>query len=113
MMEDRYQSTIKYSVQVSSSGDNTILTAPSSGREYKLRFMQVQNASGVDTTALIKFGSTTVLSVVMPSKGDGEVLPVEDEMSARVGGANALVVNLSGANATWVTVWYETVPTLG
>lgn len=112
-MEDRYQSTIKYSVSISSSGDNSILAAPVAGREHKLRFMQVQNASGVDTTALIKFGSTTVLPVVMPAKGDGECLPIEDEMSARVGDNTALIVNLSGANATWVTVWYETVPTLG
>ena len=34
-------------------------------------------------------------------------------MSARVGMRMRLVVNLSRANATWVTVWYETVPTLG
>lgn len=112
-MDGRYNSFTRYAVQISSTGDNTVLSAPGAGREYELGFLQVQNASSTDTTALVKFGSTTVLPVVMPSKGDGEQLPMDDDMAALTGNNNALVVNLSGANAVWVTVWYRNVPALG
>ena len=37
-------------------------------------------------------------------EGDGEQLPMDDDMAALVGNNNALVVNLSGANSVWVTV---------
>ena len=109
-MSRRYLKAELIATQISSSGDNTILSAPGAGREYVLASLQIQNASSSDTTALVKSGATTKLAVVMPSKGDG--LVKELEPCWRYGDNAAVVVNLSGANAVWVQATYWIEPTL-
>lgn len=90
---------------LSASGDTTVIAAQT-GRKLKITGLQLQNASGVKTTVVLKFGSTVVLSSVFVAEGDGVVrdfgiLPVPYE--------TAVVVNLSVSQATHYQFLYEVV----
>lgn len=99
-----YQPPVMATITASSSGDNTIIAAPGSGRQIVISSITVQNASSTSTTAIIKFGSTSVYTAILPSQGDGVTKDMEPAWE--VGNNAALVLNLSGANSHYVNVTY-------
>lgn len=91
----------------SSSGDNTIITAPAAGIRIVITSIRIQNTSGTSTSVLIKDGaSTTLQRLRTTSDGSGlsEVYSMGGEI--RLTAATAFVVNLSGASAHDVSVIY-------
>lgn len=81
-----------------SSGDNTIISAPGEGRRLRVKYLVVQNVSTTDTTALIKWGSSTEHDFLLAGKlGVTIVGDLGNEW--RLPANTALIVNLSGGNA--------------
>lgn len=88
------------------SGDNTLVAAPGAGNKIYIYKVQIQLEAATATTILIKSGSTTVDRVYCASAGDGklEVYPTGRELP--LGTNEALILNLSGANAIGYTIRY-------
>lgn len=91
-----------------SSGDNTIITAPAAGNRLVIHELQVQLEAATATTILIKSGSTTIRRLYAGSQGDGILLQPDPGKEIRLGAAEALVLNLSGANSVGYSVRYTT-----
>jgi len=91
-----------------SSGDNTLVAAPSAGNRLVVYDLQIQNESSTATTCLIKSGSTTRRRFYAAAAGDGILLQFAPGREFRLAEAEALVLNLSGANSHGYTVRYAT-----
>lgn len=91
-----------------SSGDNTIIAAPAAGNRLVIHELQVQLEAATATTILIKSGSTTIRRLYAGSQGDGILLQPDPGKEIRLGAAEALVLNLSGANSVGYSVRYTT-----
>ncbi len=91
-----------------SSGDNTIVAAPAAGTRIVVHDLQLQLEAATATTILIKSGSTTKRRVYCGAAGDGILLQYEAGKEFRLGAAEALILNLSGANSVGYTVRYTT-----
>lgn len=91
-----------------SSGDNTLVAAPAAGYRLVIYDLQIQNESATATTCLIKSGSTTKRRFYGGAAGDGLLLMFPPGHEMRLGAAEALVLNLSGANSHGYTVRYMT-----
>lgn len=89
---------------VSASGDNTIIAAPASNRQIVIAGLVIQNESSTSTTAILKFGSTSVMRALFATQGDG--IARDMEPAWEVGLGNALVLNLSGANSHGYSIAY-------
>jgi len=89
-----------------SSGDNTVIAAPSAGQCIVLKKVQIQNESTTSTTVLLKTGSTTVYRTLLTSQGSGVVVDFDRVEKFQLAPATALVMNLSGANSHNYTIWY-------
>lgn len=91
---------------LTSSGDTTVIPAVT-GRRIVINGILLQNALAASTTILMKFGSTQFFPLTLKAEGDGfvidyykpEVVPYE----------SAVVLNLSGANATNYQIRYEVI----
>lgn len=91
-----------------SSGDNTLIAAPAAGRRIVVHDIQIQLEAATATTMLLKSGSTTRRRFYAGAIGDGLVLFFSPGKEFRLGTAEALVLNLSGANSVGYTVRYTT-----
>lgn len=96
------------SIDIATSGDNTIISAPGSGNRIKIIAYKLQNTSDTDLTVILKTGSTSI-------NGDGFLLggtattanaPMMDSFNAPggvgqgelvLGDNEAFVINLSAA----------------
>lgn len=99
-----------YTGTKAASGDNTVLAAPGSGNQYLIVKLQIHNQTAVATKVIVKFGSREVWTVDLPATiGAGVVLdfPAPDRMGGRDN--QPLLVNLSAANDTSISVQYYTV----
>lgn len=99
-----------YTGTKAASGDNSVLAAPGSGLQYLIAKLQIHNQSTTATKVIVKFGSREVWTVDLPVVvGAGAVLdfPAPDRMEGRDN--QPLLVNLSAANDTSVSVQYYTV----
>lgn len=99
-----------YTGTKSASGDNEILAAPGSGYQYLIAKLQIHNQSTTATKVIVKFGSREVWTMDLPAVvGAGAVLdfPAPDRMEGRDN--QPLLVNLSAANNTGISVQYYTV----
>lgn len=94
-----------------SAGDNTIVGAPAAGNRLVVSSIVVQNESATATTILLKSGANTKRRALLQSQGDGVAWAFAPGREWRLGEAEALVLNLSGANSHGVTVdyWSEAV----
>jgi hypothetical protein len=90
------------------SGDNTLIAAPSAGNRLVVHDIQLQLEAATATTMLIKSGSTTKRRFYANAIGDGLFLIYPAGKEFRLGTAEALVLNLSGANSVGYTVRYTT-----
>lgn len=91
-----------------SSGDNTLIAAPSAGQTIRVRSISWQNETAVATTSIIKFGATAKWRLRAKDDGNGVVLQFRPGEEWVVGDAVALVLNLSGANSHGYSVAYYT-----
>ncbi len=89
---------------ISTSGDTTIIPGVT-GRKIHLCGLQVQNAAAASTTALVKFGASIFLAVIMPTTGDGVARDFGDPVEVPY--ETSVVVNLSAGNATYYQAVYE------
>jgi hypothetical protein len=91
-----------------SSGNNTLVAAPSAGYKLIVLYVRVQNESAVATTSIVKHGSTEFARTAAAQYGyierDYCFYPVE------LPEATALVLNLSGANSHGTIVEYVIAP---
>lgn len=88
------------------SGDNTIVAAPGSGKFIAITYLHIQNESTTGTTSLIKHGATSVARVLLQTQA--QMWWREFECPMVLPANTALVVNLSGANSHNYTVEYVT-----
>lgn len=89
----------------STSGNNTVIAAPSgAGERIAIVGLHIQNASASETTVILKFGSDSILPLVLPAKGDGEVRDFQHPWTAPA--ETAVILNLSGANDTLYSFAY-------
>jgi hypothetical protein len=98
----------KFSTTKSSSGDNSVISAPGSGQRLVIPYCKVQNESSTATTALFKSGSTEIDRVLLQSQGDGYGWTHPRGHEVRLGENEAFVLNLSGANSHGITGGYFT-----
>jgi hypothetical protein len=90
------------------SGDNTIVAAPGSGQRLRLHMLKIQLEAATATTVLLKSGSTTFDRVYCAAAGDGMIVVYPVGREQLLGTNEALVINLSGANAVGYTFRYST-----
>lgn len=99
------QSAQLFSVGVDSlSGGNVGIAAPTGGQRIVLVGGQLQNEGSVDTTVLLKYGSTVLYRLNLPAKGQGALPPAP--LFWRLPAGNALTVDLSAANPIGHVFWY-------
>lgn len=92
----------------SSSGDNTIISAPGGGLRLVISTLIIQNESSTATTYIWKDGSTNRGRIRAQNQGDGVALVFPAGRGLRLTANTAFVLNLSGANATGYTIYYFT-----
>jgi hypothetical protein len=88
------------------SGDNTLIAAPGSGKQIVISQLILQNESATATTLVVKAGATAILRVLCQNQGDGLSQVYPPERCLAIGDNTALVLNLSGANSCGYTVLY-------
>jgi len=94
--------------QASSSGDNTLVAAPGSGKRIRVGFAMIQNASSVLTTAILRSGTgTNGLRYLGANQGDGIQITFQQAGEWTLDTNEALILNLSGANAWNYTIAYS------
>jgi hypothetical protein len=90
------------------AGDNELIAAPAAGNRLVIVGLTVQNESAVATTVILKSGATAKRRALLQNQGDGLGLAFPAGREWRLGTAQALVLNLSGANSHGYTVDYYT-----
>lgn len=93
---------------VNTSGDNTIIAAPSAGTQIKIVAFQIQNESATPTTYILKKGATAFWRAYAFGQGNGATLNLNVGREIALGSAAALVLNLSAANITGYSILYYT-----
>lgn len=89
------------------SGDNELVAAPASGDRLAVKELVVQNESTTETTVILKSGSTAKWRGKLAANAS-LALSFESGEEWRLGTAEALVLNLSGANSHGYSVRYFT-----
>ncbi len=90
-----------------SSGDNTVVAAPSAGNHLVVKDLMVQNESSTETTIILKSGSTAKWRGKLAANAALSLGFATGE-EWRLGSAEALVLNLSGANSHGYSIRYRT-----
>ena len=90
-----------------SSGDNTVVAAPSAGNHLVVKDLMVQNESSTETTVILKSGSTAKWRGKLAANASLSLSFATGE-EWRLGSAEALVLNLSGANSHGYSVRHRT-----
>lgn len=91
------------------SGDQTLIAAPSAGSHLVIKEIVIQNESAVDTTVILKDGSTATWRAKLLASIFGALsMSFEAGQEWRLATASALVLNLSGANSHGYSVRYFT-----
>lgn len=97
------QNITRKRITINTSGDNTIIAAPTGANCIYYELLKIQNNSDAAITALIKFGAgdTNYDPTPMPAKGDGYV-DAPPRGYVKLPAATALIINLdvSGKEVT-------------
>lgn len=94
----------------SSSGDNTLVSAPGAGFRLVVKELVVQNESTTATTVVIKNGATSEWRALLDQYRALSMAFQQGE-EYRLAANSALVLNLSGANSHGYSVRYRIEPT--
>jgi hypothetical protein len=89
-----------------SNGNNTLIAAPPVGSEIVISHFMLQNTTATPTTAKLLAGSFPFFQRLFQTQGDSYSIAYDDGREERLGSANALTLNLSGANAFNVVIGY-------
>lgn len=95
----------------SSSGDNSIITAPGPALSIVIVGVILQLEGSTATTMRLTNGAggSTICRVLAQNQGDGLLaLGFPTDIRPKLSANTALVLNLSGANACGYTIWYYT-----
>jgi hypothetical protein len=94
----------------SSSGDNTLISAPGAGVKLVIVGVTLQLEGSTATTLRLTNGAggSTISRVLAQNQGDGLALTFPIDARPKLSTNIALVLNLSGANACGYTIWYYT-----
>lgn len=84
---------------VTASGDSTLITGPAAGSRLVFKELMVQNESAVETTYILKDGTTPFWRFKLAA-GQAITFTYEKGDELRLGDGAALVLNSSGANLT-------------
>lgn len=90
-----------------SNGDNTIIAAPAAGNRIVVAQYSIQLEAATATTVIVKSGSTALRRALL-QQYDSFGAQFEPGRELRLGTAEALVFNLSGANSVGYHVDYFT-----
>ena len=93
---------------ISTSGDNTVISAPGVGVKIVITALWVQNESTSSTTIIVKNGATAIARFFAANRGDALIGLVPTGREWKLSTNTALVVNLSAANSCGYTVVYYT-----
>lgn len=89
------------------SGDQTLVAAPAAGNHLVVKDLLVQNESAVETTVILKSGTTAKWRAKLAANAS-LALSFADGEEWRLGTAEALVLNLSGANSHGYSIRHRT-----
>ena len=93
----------------SATGDNEIVAAPASGYRLVVVAFIIQNESSTATTMILRSADTTNgWRVLAQNQGDGLTRTFSPGFPWKLGEAEALNLNLDGANSCGVSVMYYT-----
>lgn len=92
---------------VAASGDQTLVAAPAAGNHLVVKDLVVQNESAVETTIILKSGSTAKWRSKLVANA-ALALSFSEGEEWRLGSAEALVLNLSGANSHGYSIRHRT-----
>ena len=92
---------------ISSSGDNTIVSAPGSGLSIYITYLVLQNESSTATTIILK-DSANRLRCLGQSQGSSLALTFPERRELKLATNTALILNLSGANSCGYSIGYYT-----
>lgn len=94
----------------SSSGDNSIISAPGAGLKIVIVGLIIQNESSTATTMRLfnGAGGSVLARCLGQNQGDGLTVSFPGDTRLKLSGNTALVLNLSGANSCGYTIWYYT-----
>lgn len=97
----------KVSGTTATSGDQTLVAAPSAGNHLVVKDILIQNESSTATTAILKNGATAEWRALLQQYG-ALALSFPEGEEWRLTTATALVLNLSGANSHGYSIRYRT-----
>lgn len=97
----------KTSGTTATSGDQTLIAAPSAGFHLVVKDMILQNESAVETTDIVKNGATAEWRAKLAANAAFSLSFAEGE-EWRLTTATALVLNLSGTNSHGYSIRYRT-----
>lgn len=89
------------------SGDNQLVAAPAAGSRLVIKDLIVQNESAAETTVILRSGATAIWRAKLAAR-ESLVLGFAAGEEWRLGAAEALILNLSGANSHGFSVRYRT-----
>jgi hypothetical protein len=100
--------TIFYSTgTISSSGDNTIISAPGAEISIYITHLILQNESSSSTTIILK-DSANRLRCIAPFQGDGIAINFSEKRDFKLAVNQPLILNLSAANSCGYSIGYYT-----
>jgi hypothetical protein len=92
---------------VSSTGGVTVVNSPASGKRIVITRLKVQNESATETLAQVKAASTVLERLLLDAtKGTGETLIYPIDARPKGGDAEAISIDLDGANQVGYTIHY-------
>lgn len=89
-----------------SSGDNSLIAAPSTGERIVVTAFTIQNESAVATTMILRDGTTSKWRYLGQTQGAGQTVVFPPGREWKLTTATALQLNLSGANSCGYTIQY-------
>lgn len=107
-MEEEPKAMLNWSDVVSTSGDNVLIPAPGLGRRIVLVYALIQNktANSTDIKLFQNASANDFFNWTLPTTGNGVEWIAVLGREARMGENNSVGINLSGANAHNVNLYY-------
>ena len=104
----QYATRIRLGTQVTTSGDTTIIAAPTSGIRIVICEYRIQNHTSTATTILLKNGTADAspLRIRCPNDGSGDSKEYSTGNEIRLSAATAFVTNSSAATSHGISVRY-------
>ena len=99
-----------YSGVIATSGDNTLVAAPSGGSYISIKWIHINNESATETTVLIKSGASTqrFRCLLSPKGTAGSFRQIEfpAHLPLNLDSNQPLIVNLSAPNSIGISAGY-------